>query len=119
MKIDEAKIMENTGMTVVKRSTAAGLASGYQRTSNTSMNVSAVETADIAGGLSGLFLIDVFALPISPAIEEEKNPWFLEIVNPNPFDEMMMGYQEMATKNSTIAEEFLPLALECWPQMEK
>jgi hypothetical protein len=119
MKINEGKIKEGTGAAIVKRSTAAGLATGYQRTSNTSISVSAVETADVAGGLSGLFLIDVFTLPIFPPSDDVEQPPLSEIVIPDPFEEMAAGYREMATKNNLIAEEFLPLALESWPKLEK
>ena len=109
MKIKEVKVKEGTEAYVYKRSTTAGLTSGYQRTSNTSMSVSAAETT------GGLFLIDIFNLPVFVTLDKLSS----DVVIPNPVEEMIEGYREMATKNSLLAEGFLPLAPESWPNWEE
>jgi hypothetical protein len=102
--------------TVAKRikSTTAGLTSGYQRTNIATLGVSAVETT------SGYTLIEVATLPwYSPLpLNEPDVEIHPDLAVPGQ-DELAAGYKAMATENSLLAEESLPVALEVWPAWEK
>jgi len=94
-------------------STTAGLASGYQRTSITTSGISAVANAD------GYMLVEVATLP-----------WYSPIPLAEPYvdiqsdletlarDKLAEGYRAMAAENSQLAEEFLPIAPEEWPEWD-
>jgi hypothetical protein len=92
----------------------AGLTSAYQRTNVTIVGVSVVmETG-------GYMLVGVTTMPqylplplAKPSVEIEPN------VETRDQDELAKGYRAMATENRQLAEEFLPLAFEEWPEWDE
>jgi len=102
--------------TVAKRirSTTAGLTSGYQRTANSTSGLSAVETT------GGYLLIDIATLPwYSPLPFNELVVEISGDLVASNQDDLAAAYKAMASENSRIAEESLPIALEAWPAWEK
>jgi hypothetical protein len=100
--------------TVAKKTlvTSAGLTSGYQRTSNTTLSASAVATT------GGDILVELVSLPWhSPLPSNELNVDLTEHFA-RLFEQLEEGYKAMATENALLAEESLPVALETWPAWE-
>lgn len=96
------------------RSATAGLTSGYQRTSNSSSGISAVETT------GGFVLIEISTLPWYSALPIDENNINLNSdLKSQDRDELATGYKAMAGESSLFAEESLPLALEVWPSWEE
>lgn len=111
--MDEVKILEDTGAIIVKKSTAAGLASGYQRMSSTSASAASMETA------GGIFLVDIFALPSFTIFDINECPEYDKKATDDPALEMVAGYRELSQRNNILAEELLPISLESWPKWEE
>ncbi|PIU22952.1 MAG: hypothetical protein CO103_02525 [Chloroflexi bacterium CG_4_9_14_3_um_filter_45_9] len=90
-----------------------GLASAYQRTNITTVDVSAVMET---GGHMLISVVSVpWSLPFSltePSVRAQPN----EIEREQ--DELAKGYRAMAAENKRLAEEYLPVALEEWPIWE-
>lgn len=90
---------------------ASGLASGYQRTNNTTSSTSVVETT------GGDILIRVSSLPWYSLVPSDE----LGSAIPEGLSlekALAEGYKEMADQNSLFAEELLPVIMETWPTWE-
>ena len=104
------------GGTVAKRIrlTTAGLTSGYQRTANSTSGLSAVETT------GGYLLIEIATLPWYSAVPlNDPNVEISGDLVASKQDDLAAAYRAMASENSWIAEESLPVALEAWPAWEE
>ncbi len=86
-------------------STTAGLTSAYQKTGNATLGASAVATT------GGDILIEMAVLPLFEADVDI----IVDDLGAMDKDEAAEGYKAMATENSLLAEQLLPLALESWP----
>jgi len=98
--------------TVAKRirSTTAGFSSGYQRVNTATSGIGAVATT------GGDILTEVVTLPwYSPIPLNETDIEIPSDLLAPQQDELALGYEAMATENSLLAEESLPIAQETWP----
>ena len=116
MAFAKVEIGNGTASCVI-RSTADGLASGYQRTATSTAGISVLEDT------SGLMLIPVFSLP--KYIDIEVPP--IDIFGQTPLkmppherdDELAEGYKAQFSESAQLAEELLPFALEVWAEWDE
>ena len=112
MEIIHVQVRDSGTVANKIRVTSAGLTSGYQRTSNTTLSASAVATT------GGDILVELVSLPWhSPIPPDEPNIDFTDRFA-KLCEQLEEGYKAMAIENALLAEQFLPVALETWPAWE-
>ncbi len=105
---------KETGASAKRRlSTTAGLTSGYQRTNITTSGVSVAETT------GGYMVAELLGLPFYESLPStELFPEMQLDLRLLSRDILEEGYKSMASENSLLAEESLPIVREVWPVWE-
>jgi hypothetical protein len=113
MEIIHVQTKESRPSVKKRLSTTAGLTSSYQRTNITTSGVSVVETT------GGYMVAELLGLPCYESLP------FPELLPETQLDLLVLsrdaleeGYKSMASENSILAEESLPIVREVWPIWE-